>query len=246
MVKYKFIIEKPSLDGQFVPLSETEKDIVIATVVGYYGLLLEGFQTERIAKAIKLLRDYRKPFVTVYEDNTENELIGNHDRDGVREGMVTEADGGYLYTEDLSSLPHGILSWINTVMHNTWIKLCCMGRGTVTLPANFKLIAGTKKRIDDICFKCIFDECEIHYRCEEDERREVYSLNYLKEEIDKINKFSKDFGDNAIHFSNRAEASIPRCLYKDKTIRLAKTLATIKGHTLVMYDDLEIAYKLTK
>lgn len=245
-MKYKFIIEKPSLDGQFVPLSETEKDIVIATVVGYYGLLLEGFQTGRIAKAIKLLRDYSKPFVTVYEDNTENELIGRHDRDGVREGMVTEADGGYLYTEDLSSLPRGILSWINTVMHNTWIKLCCMGRGTVTLPANFKLIAGTRTRINDICFLSIFDGCEIHYRCEEDESREVYSLNYLKEEIDKINRFSKDFGDDAIHFSNRAEASIPRRMYKDKTIRLAKTLATIKGHPLVMYDDLEIAYKLTK
>jgi hypothetical protein len=108
------------------------------------------------------------------------------------------------------------------------------------------LIAETKTRINDIYFSCIFDDCEIHYRCEEDESREVYSLNYLKEEIDKINRFSKDFGDDVIHFSNRAEASISRCLYKDKTIRLAKTLATIKGHTLVMYDDLEIAYKLTK
>ncbi len=244
-MKYKFIINKPSLDGQFVPLSETEKDIVIATVVGYHSLLLEGFQTGRITKAIKLLRDYNKPFVTVHEDCTDNELIGRHNMDGVTEGLVTEADGGYLYTKDLSSLPHGIISWIYTVMHNTWIKLCCMGRSTVTLPANFKLIAETEMRIDDICFISIADMCDIHYRCEEDERREMYSLNYLKEEIDKINKFSKDFDDGVKHFSKRAEASIPRRLYKDKTIRLAKTLSTIKGHTLVMYSDLESAYKLT-
>ena len=244
-MKYKFIINKPLLDGQFVSLSETEKDIVIATVIGNYSLLLEGFQTGRIAKAIKLLRDYRKPFVTVYEDNTENELIGNHDKDGIREGMVTEADGGYLYTEDLSSLPHGILSWINTVMHNTWIKLCCMGRDTVTLPANFKLIAGTKTRINDICFSCIFDDCEIHYRCEEDEHREVYSLCYLRDEIDKIKKFSEVFGDDTIRLTERAEDSMLSLQCKDNTIRFAKTLSIIKGHTLVTHNDLESAYILT-
>lgn len=245
-MKYKFIINEPVLDGQFVALSETEKDIVIATVVGYHSLLLEGFQTERITKAIKLLRDYNKPFVTVHEDCTDNELIGIHERGGVTEGLVTEADGGYLYAKDLSSLPHSILSWITTVMGNHWIKLCCMGRGTVTLPADFKLIAETKMRMNDIGFSIIVDTCDMHYRCEEDERREIYSLNYLKEEIDKINEFSKDFDDDIKRFSKRAEASIPRNLYRDKTIRLSKTLSTIKMHTLVMYDDLEIAYKLTK
>jgi hypothetical protein len=245
-MKYKFIINKPVLDGQFVALSETEKDIVIATVIGNYSLFLEGFQTKRITKAIKLLRDINKPFVTVYEDNTENELIGNHNKDGVREGLVTEADGGYLYTEDLSSLPHGIQSWINTVMHNTWIKLCCMGRGTVTLPANFKLIAETEKRTDGIDFMCIVDMCDIRYRCEEVEDREVYSLAYLKEEIDGIKTFYKDFDNDAIRLTERAQSSIPLLQCKENTIRLAKTLSTIKGHSLVTYNDLDSAYKLTK
>ena len=244
-MKYKFIIDKPSLDGQFVPLSDTEKDIVIATVIGDYSLFLEGFQTKRITKAIKLLRDFNKPFVTIHEDNTERELIGTNDRNGVIKGMVTEADGGYLYTEDLSSLKLGVVSWLRTVMHNTWIRLCYNGN-TVTLPANFKLIAETERRRSNVDFKCIIDMCDIRYLCEEDEQREVYSLGYLKEEIDRINKFSEDFDNDAIRFTERAEASIPSLQCKDNTIRLAKTLSTIKGHHLVMYNDLESAYKLTK
>lgn len=245
-MKYKFIIEEPSLDGQFVPLSETEKDIVIATVVGYHSLLLEGFQTGRITKAIKLLRDYNKPFVTVYDDCTDNELIGRRDMDDVTEGLVTKADGGYLYTKDLSSLHDSIISWINTVMNNTWIKLCCMGGRTTTLPANFRLIAETERRKCKYGFFSIINMCDIRYRCEEDEYREVYSLCYLKEEIDKINKFSKGFDDGVKPFSKRAEALIHSLQPKDNTMRLAKTLSTINGHHLVTYNDLDSAYKLTK
>lgn len=245
-MKYKFIIDKPVLDGQFVPLSDTEKDIVIATVMGDYSLLLEGFQTKRITKAIKLLRDYNKSFVTVYKDTTERELIGANYGDSVKAGLVTDADGGYLYTEDLSSLDVGVVCWLRTVMHNTWIKLCCHGRDTVTLPANFKLIAETKRRKNDYDFKGITDMCDIHYCCEEDEHREVYSLGYLREEIDRIKMFSKDFDNNIVRFTKSAEASIPRLQCKDNTIRLAKTLSTIKGQTLVMLNDLESAYKLTK
>ena len=245
-MKYKFIIDKPVLDGQFVPLSYTEKDIVIATLIGDYSLLLEGFQTKRITKAIKLLRDYNRPFVTVYKDSTERELIGENNGDSVKEGLVTDADGGFLYTEDLSSLYLGVVSWLRTVMHNTWIKLCHTGSNTVTLPANFKLVAGTERRTSDYDFKCIIDMCDIHYRCEEDEHREIYSLGYLREEIDRIKTFSKDFDNNVVRFTKSAEASISRLQCKDNTIRFAKTLSMIKGQTLVMLNDLERAYKLTK
>lgn len=244
-MKYKFIINEPSLDGRFVMLSETEKDIVIATIIGNYSLFLEGFQTKRITNAIKLLRDYNKPFVTIHEDSTENELIGTNDRGGVKKGMVTEADGGYLYTEDLSSLRLGVISWMGTVMHNTWIKLCYNGQ-TVTLPANFKLIAESKRGRDNINFKRIISWCDIRYRCELDEHREMYSLCYLKEEIDKIKRFSEEFDDDATHFTQRAERRMYSLLCNDNTIRLAKTLSTIKGHNLVMYNDLDSAYKLTK
>ena len=245
-MKYKFIIDKPVLDGQFVPLSDTEKDIVIATVIGDYSLLLEGFQTKRITKAIKLLRDYNKPFVTVYKDSTERELIGTNYGDSVKAGLVTDADGGYLYTEDLSSLGVGVISWLRTVMHNTWIKLCHTGSNTVTLPANFKLIAGTERRISDYDFKGIIEMCDIRYRCEEDEHREVYSLCYLRDEIDRIKTFSKDFDNNIVRLTKSAEARMTILQCKDNTIRLAKTLSTIKGQTLVMLNDLESAYKLTK
>ena len=159
--------------------------------------------------------------------------------------MVTEADGGYLYTEDLSSLRLGVISWVGTVMHNTWIKLCYNGQ-TVTLPANFKLIAESKSGKDNIDFKRVMSWCDIRYRCKLVEYREVYSLCYLKEEIDRINEFSKDFDDDVTHFTKRAERRMSSLLCKDNTIRLAKTLSTIKGHHLVMYNDLESAYKLTK
>ena len=245
-MKYKFIINEPVLDGQFVALSETEKDIVIATVIGNYSLFLEGFQTKRITKAIKLLRDINKPFVTIYEDVTNEELIGNHNENGVKKGLVTEADGGYLYTEDLSSLDVGVISWLRTVMHNTWIKLCCPGRGTVTLPANFKLIAETEERKNYYDSSCIIKMCDIRYRCEEVEDREVYSLGYLKEEIYRIKTFYKDFDNDAIRLTERAQSSTPLLQSKENTIRLAKTLSTIKGHSLVTYNDLDSAYKLTK
>lgn len=245
-MKYKFIIDKPVLDGQFVPLSDTEKDIVIATVIGDYSLLLEGFQTKRITKAIKLLRDYNRPFITIYKDTTERELIGTNYGDSVKAGLVTDADGGYLYTEDLSSLDVGVVCWLRTVMHNTWIKLCHTGSNTVTLPANFKLIAETKRRKNDYDFKGITDMCDIRYRCEEDEHREVYSLCYLRDEIDRIKTFSKDFDNNIVRLTKSAEARMTILQCKDNTIRLAKTLSTIKGQTLVMLNDLESAYKLTK
>ena len=245
-MRYRIIIDKPVLDGQFVALSETEKDIVIATVIGDYSLFLEGFQTKRITKAIKLLRDINKPFVTIYNDNTEDEVIGKYNIGGVKEGLVTEANGGYLYTEDLSSLKNGVISWIRTVMGNTWIKLCYLGRDTVTLPANFKLIAETEERKNYYDFNSIIKMCDIRYRCKEVEDREVYSLAYLKAEIDRIKTFYKDFDDDAIRLTERAQSSIPLLQCKENTIRLAKTLSTIKGHSLVTYNDLDSAYKLTK
>lgn len=245
-MKYKFIINEPVLDGQFVALSDTERDIVIATVIGNYSLFLEGFQTKRITKAIKLLRDINKPFVTLYKDSTEDEVTGKYNDNGVKKGLVTEADGGYLYTEDLSALKDGVLSWMRTIMHNTWIKLCYLGRDTVTLPANFKLIAETEERKNYFDFSCIIGMCDIRYRCEEVEDREVYSLAYLKAEIDRIKTFYKDFDDDAIRLTERAQSSIPLLQCKENTIRLAKTLSTIKGHSLVTYNDLDSAYKLTK
>jgi hypothetical protein len=244
-MKYKFIFDNSSLDGQFVALSETEKNIVIATVIGDYSLFLEGFQTKRITKAIKLLRDYNRPFVTINKETKNEELIGEDNGKRVKIGKVTEANSGYLYTEDLSSLTNSALDWMYAVMKNGWIKLCSSG-SVVTLPANFKLIAETEKRTDGVDFMCIVNMCDIRYRCEEVEDREAYSLGYLKDEIDRIKRFSEGFDDDAIRFTERAEASILRLHYKDNTIRLAKTLSTIKGHSLVMYNDLDSAYKLTK
>lgn len=244
-MKYKFIIDEPLLDGQFVSLSETEMDIVIATVIGNYSLLLKGFQTERIVKAIRLLRDYNKPFVTICKDCTDRELIGENCGDFVKSGLVTEADGGYLYTKDLGSLNVSVTSWLCTVMFNTWIKLR-HSFNTVTLPARFKLIAEVKERNGGVSdFNRICEMCDIHYNCKEEERREIHSIGYLKEKIKKINEFSKDFDCDAIRFAKRAESSIPMFEYKDNTIRLAKTLSIIKGYNIVVYDILESAYKLT-
>ena len=80
-------------------------------------------------------------------------------------------------------------------MNNGWIKLSC-NRTVVTLPATFKLIAESEMRINNIEFDCIIDMCDIRYRCKQDEYRKIYSLAYLKEEIDKINKFSKDIDND--------------------------------------------------
>jgi hypothetical protein len=80
----------------------------------------------------------------------------------------------------------------------------------------------------------------------EERLKALYELQTLLSEIDRIKTFSKDFDNNIVRFTKSAEASIPRLQCKDNTIRLAKTLATIKGQTLVMYNDLESAYKLTK
>lgn len=244
-MKYKFIFDNSSLGGQFVALSEIERDIVIATIIGDYSLFLEGFQTKRITKAIKLLRDYNRPFVTINKETTNEELIGRNNGGGVKIGKVTEADSGYLYTEDLSSLTNSALDWVNAVMNNGWIKLG-YNRRIVTLPATFKLIAESEMRINNLNFDFIIDKCDIRYRCEQDEHREIYSLGYLKEEIDRIKRFSEDFDDDAKHFSTGAKESMLKLQCKNNTVRLAKTLSTISGHHLVMYNDLESAYKLTK
>lgn len=244
-MKYKFVFDKSLLGGQFVPLSETERDIVIATVIGDYSLFLEGFQTKRITKAIKFLRDCNKPFVTINKETTDEELIGRNYGGRVKIGKVTEADSGYLYTEDLSSLKISALDWVYAVMNNGWIKLC-YNRSIVTLPATFKLIAESETRINNLDFDCIIDMCDIRYRCEQNEHREIYSIGYLKEEIDRIKRIYEAFDDDAKHLSTRAKGSVLELQCKDNTVRLARTLSTIRRHHLVMYNDLESAYKLTK
>jgi hypothetical protein len=244
-MKYNFVFDKDFLGNKTFCLSNMERFIVLAAVVGGHNVALSGYHTERLVSAIKYLRDKNSPFVSVESNIEYNELIGTFSDSGLKQGFVTDADGGVLHFSNLNSQGTGVISWLQTVMSNGWIKLCNSGE-VRTLPAKFQLIAencdcnGTEKY------------CDIIFKCNEDDLRQLWTLNELQRQIrmtkgnqhlrSAIGGKNCDFKDTfGLKLSSNAKDMVSEQSIGIETLRLARTIADIYGHNLTFCSDIETA-----
>ena len=247
-MKYNFVFDKDFLGNKTFCLSNMEMFIVLAAVVGGHNVALSGYHTERLVSAIKYLRDKDTPFVSVESNIESDELIGNLSDSGLKQGFVTDADGGMLHFSNLDSQGTGVISWLQTVMGNGWIKLCNSGE-VRTLPAKFQLIAencdgdGTK------------NYCDIIFRCNEDDQRNLWTLTELQRQVRKtkenhslngvIGGKNCDIKDTfGLKLTSTAKAMVSEQSIEIDTLRLARTIADIYCHSLTFSSDIEIAKNL--
>lgn len=249
-MKYKFIFDEGLLDNSYIELSDIEKRIVLITLAGRHNIMLSGYKTERLVKAIRLLRNQGTPYVRVEPSCTQNQLIGERSSRGLKQGFVTDADNGYLHVVGLNRFRCGVTDWLHTVMSNGWIKLSYAG-DVVTLPAKFQLISETDHICENGEFRRVLKHCDIMYECKEDDERSLYSVAKMKEELDKISMYQLvTHGDNRgcdikstgdVDFSEVAKARMECNNYDIKTIRVAKTIADLDIRHLVFASDLREA-----
>ena len=244
-MKYNFVFDKDFLGNKTFFLSDMERFVVLAAVVGGHNVALSGYHTERLVSAIKYLRDKNTPFVSVESNIEHYELIGKFSDSGLKQGFVTAADGGMLHFSNLDSQEVGIISWLQIVMTNGWIKLSNNGN-VRTLPAKFQLIA---ENYDD---SSTGKYCDINFRCNEGNQRCLWTLAELKRQIC-IAKSYQQFRcaadvknrdichTNDLKLSSDAKTMFSEQSIKIGTLRLARTIADIYGHRLIFCSDIETA-----
>lgn len=250
-MKYHFVWDEDFLGNHTLELSEMEMNIVIATIIGGHNAIFSGHHTERLVKAIKLLKNADIPFVSVEKPIDWYSLIGSYSNNGVKQGFVTDADKGFLHFSNIPSQDCGVTSWLVTVMENGWIKLCHDG-DVVQLPANFQLIAeASYLDCNNQDIKHIVDCCDIRYDCPKLACRTLYSVETLKQYIIRAKGHRQALGryENnskianiiAIDPSSVATEMIETEHISIETARLGRTLADMFGHNRTFASDLEVA-----
>ena len=244
-MKYNFVFDKDFLGNKTFCLSDRERFIVLAAVVGGHNVALSGYHTERLVSAIKYLRDKNAPFVSVESNIEDIDLIGNLSDSGLKQGFVTDADGGVLHFSDLNLQNTGVTSWLQTVMGNGWIKLCNSGE-VRTLPAKFQLIA-------ENCVNNTTEKyCDIIFRCNKNDQRTLWTLTELQRQVRKtkenhslnsvIGGKNCDIKDTfGLKLTSTAKAMVSEQSIEVDTLRLARTIADIYCHSLTFSSDIEIA-----
>lgn len=247
-MKYNFVFDKDFLGNKTFCLSNMERFIVLAAVVGGHNVALSGYHTERLVSAIKYLRDKNTPFVSVESNIESDELIGTcseFSNIGLKQGFVTDADGGVLHFSNLDSQDSCVTSWLQTVMSNGWIKLYNSGE-VVTLPAKFQLIA-------ENCVNNTTEKyCDIIFRCNKNDQRTLWTLTELQRQVRKtkenhslnsvIGGKNCDIKDTfGLKLTSTAKDMISEQSIEIDTLRLARTIADIYCHSLTFSSDIEIA-----
>ena len=249
-MKYHFVWDEGFLGNRMFELSERERDIIIAIIVGGHNAIFTGYRTERLVKAVKLLRNANTPFISVESPIEDRKLIGRYSNEGVTQGFVTDADKGFLHFSDISSQNGGVISWLSTVMGNGWIKLSHNGE-VVQLPAGFQLIAEASNLSRDVSISWIMNYCDIRYDCPEVSYRTLYSAEDLIRRIINVKRYLQGMGRvgnnckianiNDIQPSNLASEKINEEHISLETARLGRTLADILGHVRTFASDLDEA-----
>lgn len=254
-MKYKFVFDEGYLGDFYVELSKEEIKVVLITLAGGHNVMLSGYKTERLAKAIKLLRDLNNPFIDVAPNCTDRQLIGIYNSNGLKQGFVTDANNGYLHMVDLARSKCDVTNWLHTVMCNGWIKLC-YSFNTKTLPAKFQLIAETNSICKNYEFRNVLKLCDVVYKCKEEDKRELYSIAELKHKLETLRECHNDVAKelDIPNICNRDIENIEQALLSKsgkevqqglncniKTIRVARTLADMYMHFHTFSTDVEEA-----
>jgi hypothetical protein len=250
-MKYHFVWDEGFLGNQMFELSEREKNIVIATIVGGHNAIFTGYRTERLVKAIKFLRNANIPFVSIEKPINERSLIGDYSSDGVKQGFVTDADKGILHFSDISLQSNCVVSWLSTVIGNGWIKLVNDGE-VVQLPAGFQLVAEMSNLSNlSVTIRWLKNYCDIRYDCPKDVYRTLYHAEDLMHLVINVKGYQLAMGRvgsnckiadiNNIKPSSIAREKINNERIILETARLGRTLADISGHGRTFGSDLEEA-----
>ena len=246
-MKYHFVWDEGFLGNRMFKLSERERNIIIAIIVGGHNAIFTGYRTERLVKAVKLLRNADTPFISVESPIEERKLIGTYSDKGVTHGFVTDADKGFLHFSDISSQNGGVISWLSTVMGNGWIKLAHNSE-VVQLPAGFQLVAEMSNTNRNVSISWLMNYCDIRYDCPKESYRTLYSAEDLIRRISNVKRYQQGIGRvgnnckianiNDIQPSSVASVKINEEHISLETARLGRTLADIFGHGRTFASDL--------
>ena len=253
-MKYKFVYDEGFLSDNFVELSKIEREIVLATVLGGHNAVFYGYKPSRLTKAIKLLSDKREPFVNVPLGTTLTGLIGNGD--GFVKGYCPNANGGILCVNKLNQQSATFRYMLDVVMHNQNVALAHAGTYK-EFPAKFQLIATMGNTISWSTYNDVLDSCDVVYECKQSTEPIPMSVESLRYDLERaIIRRNVRGPDKVCDLTSIQEAGLSSQCRDDERelelsgiseelrlryVKVARSLAYIRGHGLVWARDLESA-----
>lgn len=257
-MKYTFVYDESFLENKMFDLSEDECNLVRAVVSGGHNICIRGYRPGRIINAIKAVINATKPCPMI-EVPTSIEIEGFcGGGTDLKMGSVSLANNGILIMKDLDNFRSSVLSMLVVTMDNGTITLS-RGGNTVNYPAKFQLITTLSgKDGDSISTRNILNRCEIEYWCYQQTERHLVRLDRLVSQVEsdwlnhKCATDGLDYKNHDIDDMSKLEFT-PEALelYEDDIkgnftnpimiVRVARTLADMRGHLKIRCADLEKA-----
>ena len=139
-MKYQFVYDADFMKDVVCELSEEEKAVVLATIIGQHNALFYGYKPERLVKAIKKLNE--ELFIEVEDNCTVEKLLSHY---------IGESEGKIMFVNNLDDREHNFQS-------NVWIFSTNNNR-------NLQLIATSNDAPCVHLMSNLLDNFDIVYRC---------------------------------------------------------------------------------
>lgn len=256
-MKYNFVFDKEFLGNSRFELSEEEAHLVRVIVNGGHNVMLRGYKPERLVRAIKaIVSDTTHIEEPPYTVSLEQFCGGGAD---LKKGYVSLADNGILIMNNIEEFKSSVAEMTVVPMTTGSITLSHGGE-TVHYPSKFQLIATTKVDWSYGPLDSVTKYCEIDYNCKKDSCRSLVSLSELKDRIHY--DWNSHLANCSFTFKNQELESIDglaftseaREMYEGEIketfntpfmiVKVARTVADMRGHTNIRCSDLETARNL--
>lgn len=257
-MKYNFIYDESFLGNKTFDLSQDEIDLVRAIVSGGHNVCIRGYRPERVVNAIKAVINATKPCPMIEAHSSialEDFCGGGAD---LKMGSVSLANNGVLIMRDLDNFRYSVLSMLGVPMDTGTITLSRSGN-TVQYPAKFQLVSTlSEENCGSASVRFILNRCEIDYCCSQQVDRHLVKIDRLKNQIEtdwanhmsitnNLSYKNQEIDDmSKLSFTTEAlelfELEIKGCFADPiKVVRVARTLADMRGHLRIRCADLEMA-----
>lgn len=231
-MKYNFVYDKEFLESNMFDLSEEEKDVVFAVIVGQHNAIFHGYKPERLVNAIKKLTSGKKfienrGFCTIETDleNAQDGIMYLHDFD-----IWSIVEQQFLYGHTLND-EHRCTQFIATTGINP--KACVVP----DVLNNFDIVydCGGMTQIHDYS-KTVLSKmlkCIIEYH------DHLHSGCFITSKTLKIENYW--MGDNAFNYITDLGKNDP--IYARKIALVGRSISDVRKSSLTGMGELDVAKK---
>ena len=229
-MKYKFVYDTEFLESNMLELSEVERDVVFAVIVGQHNAIFYGYKPERLVNAIKKLTAGKrfvenKGFCSI-ETDLENAEDGIMSLKGFDSWSIIEQQ--FLYGHTINDEQRCTQFVATTEIHP---KACVVP----DVLNNFDIVYECSALSSKICYSKTVLSKRLKGIVEYHDH--LHSGTYVTSKTLEINSYW--MGDSAFSYINKLVKTMPS--YARKLALVGRSISDVNKYSLTGMDEIELA-----